>query len=518
MRKSRSLTGRIATMFAIAGIISILIYGYIMYKSECRTQRDLRLEEVKKVNSYMESLITADSSDFYEFAKLIPGYADKMHISVNVDNYEDSLYEFNRLFSERYPGKTFNVDISLKDMDEDLVIKYLEYDLIYWLTTFENAVNEFDMVYLYVIVPDETDGTVGYLVDCIRIENEDVPGELVVYDVDPPEENDYSISPILWDTWKQRSETGRFQIWDNEYGHNYCYYTPILIGDEEIGLICGEISIDNVNKASLMNALATTGLISFVYVLCVLVVFYIIRRIYVKRIQQLDNDVREFSMTKDYGIADRIRGYGSAGSELDSLSYQISDLILDIKRYVADYAEAQSLYVDSKVREAVVNQLALKDSLTGAYNKTAYDSMCENVDSLINSGNTEFGIAMIDLNYLKKINDTYGHSRGNSAIMGLYDLICEIYPSDNVFRIGGDEFVVVLEGESYKKAGQYEDSFNNRVRQVRDNVHLKPWTRVSAAIGIALFRPGKDKSINDVFKRADQIMYENKKKMKAERK
>ena len=124
---------------------------------------------------------------------------------------------------------------------------------------------------------------------------------------------------------------------------------------------------------------------------------------------------------------------------------------------------------------------------------------------------------MIDLNFLKFINDTFGHEQGNLAIIGLTKLVCKIFAHSPVFRIGGDEFAVILKNDDYKNIKALEKTFNDRINELAADDALLPWEKISAALGYALFDPEKDKSTDDVFKRADQNMYERKKAMKAER-
>ncbi len=135
----------------------------------------------------------------------------------------------------------------------------------------------------------------------------------------------------------------------------------------------------------------------------------------------------------------------------------------------------------------------------------------------LTEGLTEFGIAMIDLNFLKKINDTYGHENGNITIRKLSSLICDIFKRSQVFRIGGDEFVVILKNKDYKKIDKRIENFNYQLWQISEDTTLQPWEKISAAIGYAKFDPDLDKTVNDVFKRADRAMYDRKVAMKANR-
>ena len=117
---------------------------------------------------------------------------------------------------------------------------------------------------------------------------------------------------------------------------------------------------------------------------------------------------------------------------------------------------------------------------------------------------------MIDMNDLKQINDTFGHEQGNEAIIRLANLICDIFMHSPVFRIGGDEFVVILEKNSYEERDVLVTDFLEANDALRNDTSLHEWERVSAALGMAVFEPDKDTSFNDVFQRADSAMYEHK--------
>ncbi|MBQ7677477.1 MAG: diguanylate cyclase, partial [Lachnospiraceae bacterium] len=161
-----------------------------------------------------------------------------------------------------------------------------------------------------------------------------------------------------------------------------------------------------------------------------------------------------------------------------------------------------------------VQDLAYKDALTGVQNRAAYEKSMEQIDIDIRLGRAEFALIMVDLNKLKTINDTYGHEMGNRYIQNLCAKIKNIFPMESVYRIGGDEFIIILRDEQY----QDREGSLDQIREVLafkdavDTEHL--WENVSAAAGMAVFDPAADDSTESVFKRADQAMYENKIKMK----
>lgn len=157
------------------------------------------------------------------------------------------------------------------------------------------------------------------------------------------------------------------------------------------------------------------------------------------------------------------------------------------------------------------NEKAMHDELTGVRNMNAYQSAEADLQSEIESGTcTSFGLMICDLNNLKRINDTHGHKAGDEYIRSACRVICRIFAHSPVFRIGGDEFVVILKGDDYCHR-------NELLRQLRGEV-LENRTKENAPIiasGIADFEPGLHGKVSQVFELADSRMYEDKKQLKA---
>lgn len=171
----------------------------------------------------------------------------------------------------------------------------------------------------------------------------------------------------------------------------------------------------------------------------------------------------------------------------------------------------------SKIQLAVMDELAHTDSLTGIKNKTAYAETTTRLDAEITAGVAEFAIIMIDVNFLKKVNDTYGHERGNEYLINACTLACSVFGEGNVYRVGGDEFVVILDGEKVKDCEALVSRLRGKIEKFRADKTLEAWEKVSAAVGVAHYRAGVDKTADEVFKRADADMYQNKLAMKAVR-
>lgn len=202
--------------------------------------------------------------------------------------------------------------------------------------------------------------------------------------------------------------------------------------------------------------------------------------------------------------------------ELEDLADSMKLMESDIHDKIRELTVVNDELRASQQETARMTELANKDALTGVRNKVAYDYQAEEIDLLIKEGKAPaFGLAMIDLNDLKVINDDYGHRSGDEALVKLATIICAIFAHSPVFRYGGDEFVVLLRSSDYRNAEKLVKEFEEKIGDLAKDEELSQAEKISAAIGYFPFDPEKDKCIADRFKRADEAMYANKRAMKA---
>lgn len=176
--------------------------------------------------------------------------------------------------------------------------------------------------------------------------------------------------------------------------------------------------------------------------------------------------------------------------------------------------------IDEEVREKAeqeknlqsAERMARRDELTGIRNKNAFVECGQAIDKRIQAVDKElaFGIVMCDVNDLKRINDTRGHYYGDEILQRASHMICDIFRSSQVYRTGGDEFVVVLAGEDFQIR---EELLENLRRESYANGRARSGPVIAS--GIAVFEPATDARFSDVLKRADHQMYENKRSLKS---
>ena len=160
-------------------------------------------------------------------------------------------------------------------------------------------------------------------------------------------------------------------------------------------------------------------------------------------------------------------------------------------------------------RIRLATEMANTDALTGIKNRLAYEGAEEHLNEEIEAGTiSPFSVAVFDVNNLKKTNDKYGHEAGDTLICDAARLICTTFTHSPVYRIGGDEFAVILLGADYFDREKIFSKFKKAVSRNRKEGN------VVVASGYADFQFASDKCVADAFERADEKMYDNKKKLK----
>lgn len=197
-----------------------------------------------------------------------------------------------------------------------------------------------------------------------------------------------------------------------------------------------------------------------------------------------------------------------AGDYDIELSYEGNDevgILTGAFRQMRDYLK---LYISD------LNSRAYTDAMTGVKNKGAFTATAAKLDHSIQAGAApEFGFVIFDCNDLKQINDSHGHNHGDVYLKNACGLICRVFAHSPVFRLGGDEFGVILQGADYENREALMLQFDRAARE-HNAAAAEPWDRVNISKGMAVFEPGRDKKVEDAMSRADEQMYADKHRYK----
>ncbi|MBQ7480969.1 MAG: PP2C family protein-serine/threonine phosphatase [Lachnospiraceae bacterium] len=332
--RKKSLITSFVIMFSIYAFITIVINAVFTYVNQTEAYHTECENNLKELNGYVGSQMRREGIKFSEFKDYYSEHSQDMLIPYDYSgDYEALKKEFEVIFSRKYPGKVYGKDIVFDDLDEELKLQYAEYEYAYWLTMLEDARDSFGLSYAYFVYPVD-DLNVCYMIDAIRgkktIDGKDY---LTLGDV---VETDHAKHEVLWETWETGTEPDRFDSFDNEYGHTYAFYTPLVINGEKIGLICSEVSVLSVNRA-IITAVVRHFLGSVIVMLLgIFVMIVLIRKNFLLRIINLEGSVVKYSHDKDDTVAEEIRHNESGNDEIRSLSDQFADMILELRDYMID--------------------------------------------------------------------------------------------------------------------------------------------------------------------------------------
>ena len=158
------------------------------------------------------------------------------------------------------------------------------------------------------------------------------------------------------------------------------------------------------------------------------------------------------------------------------------------------------------------NEFSYLDRLTGLYNRAYLDYQ---LDMATKDQNSKTGAIMIDVDYFKQINDTYGHSVGDEALIDVARVIMLSKPDKVVAtRFAGDEFILVARNTTDKEMQNIISSIREEVRVFNETENRQ--YQLSLSLGYAIYEPGKD-TVDDFLKRMDDNMYDEKNEKHAKR-
>lgn len=370
-------------------------------------------------------------------------------------------------------------------------------------------VDDFNLFYLYIVYPSDT---VMYNICSGTSEEERARGETDIPLLDSG--STYSLEVLKkYQSIMHRSGITYFEE-DSEWGAAYTACKPLQNSQGvPYGLICADISIEHLHKTVKKHVWSSVILTIAIGMLFGILLIIWLHRNVTGPILMLEKSAHTFAKQchskkdPDAIIFDPPEIHTQ--NEVESLSNAITQMASDMRDYIQTTISAEEEAKNAQEKASSMTMLAYKDALTHVGSKVAYDETKKVVNQEIQRGIASVAIAMVDLNGLKAINDTYGHDCGDKYILGSCQIICNIFCHSAIFRYGGDEFVVLLKDNTdYINRNALVEKANQAFRKAQSKTDEDPWKQYSAAIGLAEYIPGD--TMDSIFKRADTAMYQAK--------
>lgn len=347
-------------------------------------------------------------------------------------------------------------------------------------------------------------------------------------------------------------------ITTGDWGWLCSAYAPIYDKDGKIVCHVGcDLDMEGIMRDRLIGILIIAGCTIAVTLIVLLIAVIFNHTIFIKPLRRLTDEAKKFKPSKDvtYEEAGVVNLYFKHEDEVDeiyevikAMQVSIIDFLNDMaklektnenylnslrraksdikdqkkqlgekeketEQYLSSLKQAEDDIRSKEEQLGKMSQEVYHDALTHVGSKTAYLKKIDELNQKIEEGTAEFAVAMVDMNDLKKINDTYGHKAGDSYIKGCCLIICDSFKYSQIFRIGGDEFVVVLEGQDYENRDSLVQKITAAYFETFSDTTKPVFLRYSASVGLAVLTEN-DSVFEHVFKRADEEMYDAKMKFK----
>jgi len=280
------------------------------------------------------------------------------------------------------------------------------------------------------------------------------------------------------------------------WGTFYSAYSPIYDSEKNI---VGIVGVDFAAEFYEKELTANTGIILAIFTLSLaasIIVLFVSTRQIRHGFSQLYNEMS--ALSDDINTLTKDTPENAAAAEQDAKD-EITDIIFKT-RSMHNVIRSYLVRVKSEAR---------RDGLTGVGNRTLFAETMENLNERIKEETADFAIAIFDINGLKVINDEHGHDEGDKIIEDAAAALKETFGAEPIYRIGGDEFIAVLEETPLEEADNLLERLDRNIETVNKSESRK---KIPLAIskGAAAYRKGVDKDFNAVFKRADNVMYHDK--------
>ena len=164
-----------------------------------------------------------------------------------------------------------------------------------------------------------------------------------------------------------------------------------------------------------------------------------------------------------------------------------------------------------KLKKAVfdddLENMALTDGLTGLYNRRYFDIFYDNIFAQSSRYDIPLSLIMCDIDHFKKINDTYGHDKGDVILKEVASVLkANTRKSDMAARFGGEEFMLCLPSTHITNAIDVA----RKIKQMILKIQTKDIKKVTISIGVTFYRKEFENGPKDLLKRLDNLLYEAK--------
>ena len=359
--------------------------------------------------------------------------------------------------------------------------------------------------YLYVVIPLNAGATDNM---------QNVIAAVADYEKDDPEAY-VTLNEVTGDDYTQVAAKKYFDAYNGsgtsffsnttQFGNDYTGMVVLRHPDtgEKVAALCADFEagvIQGQIRENLLDILIVVVVIGMVFA----TVFMIwADRHLVQPIRKVEEDVTKLARKSHTTRKPDAMVYSAegirTGNEVESLAKAVEQMSLDMRDYVKNLVQQEKELVR-------LSSMANRDMLTHVGNRNAYDQYAEDLQLKMTEGHIEFGILLADMNGLGRINEKYGNDRGDLYLQKGCRVICEVFRHSPVFRMSGDKFTVMLLGEDFINRQALTEEAQSIYFKSASDEKTPPWEQVSVSFGQAEYAEGQDRTVRDVYDRAEEAL------------
>ena len=371
--------------------------------------------------------------------------------------------------------------------------------------------------YLYVVIPlntNETDNVQNVIAAASREEREEHEPGWEPVELNGLTGDDYS--PEVAKKYLDAYGSDAISFFENntEFGNDFTGMM-VLKSDrtgEKIAALCVDFEVGLIRSQIRENLLDILIIVVILGLLFATGFMIWADRHIVQPIRTVEKDVVRLAEKSHTSRNPNAMVYSAAEirteNEVQSLAQAVEKMSLDMRDYVKNL-------VDQEKELVRLNAVANRDALTHVGNRNAYEQYAENLQLRMTEGHIEFAVLLMDSNGLGRINEEYGHDKGDIYLQKACRVICEVFHHSPVFRTGGDGFAIMLLGQDYiNRQTLVEEAQNIYFRSASDE-KTPPWEQVSVTFGMGEYDEMQDRTVKDVYERAEKEMREKKELLQA---
>lgn len=367
------------------------------------------------------------------------------------------FFRFKSRMIEDYTDMSKGVtDLMAMDIDPDKTDLYIEKN--FELEEYNNIRSRLyelkdnypNVLYMYVYRFRYDGAQVVFDLDSeIGVKDADMPGD--IYELDP--ELVKHIDELVAGT----PLPALFGDTDDGYMLTYC--KPLFDSEGNYQChVCVDFSIEELHDQDIRFVIGIflVSLVAIILVMCLDI--YILNKKIANPLNRMKTATDTFAYETEQDHENNIRVMERlqihTGDEIEDIYNLFLSFMKNNLLYMKRLAQANNTIIEKDTRIGQISKTAYSDALTEAGSKAAYNMAVSELEKK-GIGNAEpFAVLVYDINDLKYINDTYGHKAGDLYIKGCCGILTEVYGTDGVYRIGGDEFAVILTGGGFEKRNE----------------------------------------------------------------